>query len=173
MFCKSCGKVVDNDSKYCVHCGTKLFSENVPISEQSKKEHSVPITPTMNSDNILSIKSINSIYDTTYQKETDATVFGISLLLPGIIIAFTGFPKFESQEGYNQFRVGVSVASLIFRIIATIWVVNIAKRQNRDTTIWGIFAFFIPSIALIIIGQTKKIFAERITNNNLSKEENS
>lgn len=40
---------------------------------------------------------------------------------------------------------------LIIRIISAILCVNIAKGLNRNQTGWGIFGFFLPPIALIII----------------------
>jgi purine-cytosine permease-like protein len=36
-------------------------------------------------------------------------------------------------------------------------VVNIAKKQNRNTFYWGVFAFFLPYLAMIIIGLLKKL----------------
>ena len=33
MYCKSCGKIVDSDSKFCMHCGVKLFSNDKIIPE--------------------------------------------------------------------------------------------------------------------------------------------
>lgn len=55
----------------------------------------------------------------------------------------------------------------------TIWVVAIAKRQNRETVGWGAFAFFLPLIALIVIGQQRKLFAKFEITSTLSNEENS
>ncbi len=59
------------------------------------------------------------------------------------------------------------------------WCSNIARDLNRDTGGWGIFGFFFPSIALIIISIQKKIIYKNnyfnmsdidksIVNNNLA-----
>jgi len=59
----------------------------------------------------------------------------------------------------------------VLRIIATLWVIEIAKRQNRKTIGWGTIAFFSPSIALIIIGQLKKLWLIIELDETLSKKQ--
>lgn len=51
---------------------------------------------------------------------------------------------------------------MFWRIFVTIWIVKIAKRQNRNTTGWGVFAFLIPNLALIIIGLLRKLIKPSI-----------
>src|ERR1017187_1577908 len=63
MFCKSCGKIIDDDSKYCIHCGTKLFSNNVPITENNEKVIEDSDSSKTKTENNSTIKSTNSIYD--------------------------------------------------------------------------------------------------------------
>ncbi len=91
----------------------------------------------------------NTKFDPTYKKETEATVFGFILLIIPIILNLTGAITLE--------RTTLAVVALILRIIVTIVVINIATRQNRNSIGWGWFAFFFPSIALIIIGLLKKL----------------
>jgi len=99
----------------------------------------------------------SSKYDLTYEKESEATALGITLLVIPIALQLSGVIKFDSTESYNQARAVFMMFSLFFRIAITFWVVHIASRQNRNSTGWGWFAFFLPSIALIIIGQLKKL----------------
>ncbi len=40
---------------------------------------------------------------------------------------------------------------LVFRIVATIICVNRAKELHRSHTVWGIFGFIFPLIALITV----------------------
>lgn len=40
MYCKSCGKIVDDDSKFCMHCGAKLLSKDKIIPEIE-----IPVNP--------------------------------------------------------------------------------------------------------------------------------
>jgi hypothetical protein len=95
-------------------------------------------------------------FDLTYEKETDATIFGILLITIPIILRLTGAITFETVESYNQGKAIIAIISLVLRIAITVWVVNIATRQNRNSTGWGWFAFFFPSISLIVIGLLKK-----------------
>ena len=94
----------------------------------------------------------DSIYDLTYEKDSDAMTAGISLLVVPIIIRLTGMLTFETLESYNSAVAILALVSLVIRIFVTLWIVNIANRQNRNSTSWGFFAFFFPSIALICIG---------------------
>lgn len=96
-------------------------------------------------------------FDLSYEKETEATFVGILLLIIPIILRITGAITFETIESYNKGRAILAIISLILRIAITFWVVNIANRQNRNSTGWGWFAFFFPSIALIVIGLLKKL----------------
>ena len=43
MFCKECGKRIDDDSKFCSHCGTKKSVEQVTVN---------PLEGTPKADNI-------------------------------------------------------------------------------------------------------------------------
>jgi hypothetical protein len=90
------------------------------------------------------------------KKYLEATVIGIGLiiitLIAAIIVRNTNF----TYDSYTQFRAISSIISLILRIIIIIWIVNIAKDLKRDQFGWGVFAFFLPSIALIVIGQKKE-----------------
>jgi len=123
-----------------------LISEPPPLPKSSKsttvetiqiKQASIPVT--------------NSKYDLTYIKEDGATFFGVLLLVVPIALKSSGAIKFETEESYNQARMFLGIGSVVIRTAVTAWVVNIAFRQNRNSTGWGWFAFFLPSIALIII----------------------
>jgi len=92
----------------------------------------------------------SSKYDYSYEKETYATVFGIILFLAVGSLAF--FP----DDSYDT-RNFVGFVLFITRIFVTIKVVKIASRQNRNKTGWGVLAFLLPAVALIIIGQLRKL----------------
>lgn len=91
-------------------------------------------------------------YDETYEKESSATFVGALIVVFQIILFASG--AFKTEGAYALF----SIASLILKIVITVWVVNISKGQNRNSSLWGIFAFFFPSISLITIGMLKKLY---------------
>lgn len=94
-------------------------------------------------------------YDLSYKKEGSATFFGVLLLIGVIILQAAGGFDFGTDQFFSALF--FSITLLVLYIIAIVTVVKIASRQNRNTTGWGIFAFFLPSIALIIIGQLRKL----------------
>lgn len=180
MFCKSCGKQIDNDSTYCSFCGTKQSTDLKPQVQanvnQSNQQYTNTTQPVYKSEtNFNSSPNIVRLpkYDPTYKKEDDAMTVGIILLVIALIFAIVGPIKFEDRESYGQFRAVAAIVSLILRIIVTVWVVNIAKRQNRETFGWGLFAFLLPSIALIVIATRKKFFANIQIIDGLDNEQNS
>jgi len=183
MFCKNCGNQIDIDSIFCSYCGIKQSDVNKPIlNEINHTGQAQPKTVNVNlsfgrKNTLNTILEINENkqpkYDFSYIKESEATVVGVLLLAVTIGFAISGPIMFNNYEKYRQIKVFTSIGAVVLRIIATLWVIEIAKRQNRKTIGWGTIAFFSPSIALIIIGLQSKIFAKFEINDNLSREENS
>lgn len=176
MFCKSCGRQIDDDSTFCSFCGTKQSIDLKP-QVQADTNQSINTTQKVYSNETNFSNSPNIVrqpkYDPTYKKEDDAMTVGIILLVIALIFAIVGPIKFEDRESYGQFRAVTAIVSLILRIFITVWVVNIAKRQNRETFGWGLFAFLLPSIALIVIATRKKLFANIQIVEGLDSEQNS
>ncbi|MBK9555670.1 MAG: hypothetical protein IPO47_07510 [Bacteroidetes bacterium] len=117
----------------------------------------LPSKKTSEPDNTVKIKLTPQLFQVAVQKKAETTFLGIVLLLTPIIIKLSGAFSFETEESYNQARTFIAIASLAIRIFVTVWVVSIANRQNRNSTGWGWFAFFLPSISLIIIGLLNKL----------------
>jgi hypothetical protein len=176
MFCKSCGRQIDNDSTFCSFCGTKQ-STDLKTQVQAYTNQSINTTQKVYSNETNFNNTTNIVhqpkYDPTYKKEDDAITVGIILLVITLIFAIVGPIKFEDKESYVQSLAVTAIVSLILRICVTIWAVNIAKRQNRETFGWGLFAFFLPSIALIVIAKRKKLFANIQIVEGLDNEQNS
>lgn len=176
MFCKSCGRQIDNDSTFCSFCGTKQSTDLKP-QVQADTNQAINTTQKVYSNETNFSNSPNIVrqpkYDPTYKKEDDAMTVGIILLVIALIFAIVGPIKFEDRESYGQFRAVTAIVSLILRIFITVCVVNIAKRQNRETFGWGLFAFLLPSIALIVIATRKKLFANIQIVEGLDSEQNS
>jgi len=98
-----------------------------------------------------------SKFDLTYEKELDALLIGLAMLFFNFI--FLIIP--ESQVRHNYFTpLILSIVTLSIRIAITLWVMDIASRQNRNRTGWGWFTFCLPTLALIVIGQLKKLKIE-------------
>ncbi len=175
MYCKSCGKQIDDDSKFCSFCGTR---HNITtVSPEIKRETServirneTPIKPieekkTEKKEEIVK-KEIVPKYDLTYQKETGARTVGIILIIflvlnfifGPVVIKLNNIDVDDAIKFYSAFTV-------IVRILATIWVVGIAKRQNRDAGGLGVLTFISPAILLIIVGSLKKRYNGTQTNN--------
>jgi hypothetical protein len=176
MFCKSCGRQIDNDSTFCSFCGTKQSTDLKPEVQAVTNQY-INTTQKVYSNETNFNNALNIVrqpkYDPTYIKEDDAITFGIILLAIALIFAIVGPIKFEDRESYGQFKAVTAIVSLILRICVTIWVVNIAKRQNRETFGWGLFAFLLPSISLIVIATRKKLFANIQIIEGLDNEQNS
>ena len=160
MFCKSCGRKIDDDSTFCSFCGIKQSTElksqiQADLIESNNTCQQIHKNET-NVNNSLPIIQ-QSKYDLTYKKEDDAINFGISLLAIPLISFILGATMFEDKQLYEQFRIAIIILLLIFRFFATFWIVNIAKRQNRGEFVWGVLGFLSPAIVLIVIATRKKL----------------
>jgi len=130
-----------------------LVSEPPPLP---KRNNPPPPIETVQIKHVSTPAQIfNSKYDISYTKETEATVYGVMLFIA------MGIINFLISNGVIEIGTDIrplfAIGLLILRIWITVVVVNIASRQNRNSTGWGWFAFFLPSIALIVIGQLKKL----------------
>ncbi len=156
MYCKSCGKQIDDDSIFCSFCGTKHNKSFNSVVEETHIRH----TEKKQVENKKAIEK----YDLTYEKEKGAKIFGIIVLVASAIflVFFShSLNDFDAVESANKI---LGAFGAIFRITAIIWVPNIARRQNRSGIGWGFLAFFFPAIALIIIGSLRKLNTGVTTN---------
>jgi hypothetical protein len=83
--------------------------------------------------------------------EFDKTVLGICLLICTLILSI----YFKSYSEIVKGLLGLS--SLVLRAIICLFVYRMAKRYNRSTITWALFAFFFPSIALIVLGYLRPL----------------
>ncbi len=158
MFCKECGKEIDNDSKFCSHCGTRqsviglaeITSEIPKKSEPASQKIDISLSFGKSAKKGSKEPVFIEKYDKNYSGDIGATIFGSVLILINLIVLLT--VKINDPDNLQVYKAIAAFVNIIWRIIATIWVVNIAKRQNREHVGWGFFAFFIPNLALIIIG---------------------
>jgi len=157
IYCKYCGKQIDGDSKFCSFCGKKQSSTTA--SSSKNEEDNSPNK--FSSSNGISVKEAKYIQDEAKlqeteinlkipRKEKEAMSFGILLGVIWLIIWFlytNGI--FEDSSGTYRFLI---IFSMLVRILVTLWINGIAKRKKRNPLLWSLFGFFIPVLALIIIG---------------------
>jgi len=96
----------------------------------------------------------------TYKRPTNAFFVGFILLIIALIQKYIKTQEIFSLDYDDIFivtNVILKIISLTIRIIAAFWVTQIAKRQNRNILGWGIFAFFVPPIALMWLGLSRRI----------------
>lgn len=115
----------------------------------------------------LEISTLIGEYDDTYKKETECTFLGIGLGISALII--NNIVKVDEQ-GHSAIGV-LSLISIVIRIVVSVNIKKIALRQNRDSNGWALFGFILPTLALIIIGQLKKLNLN-ISNNDLQSKIN-
>ena len=96
-------------------------------------------------------------YDLNYKKEIGVSIVGVVLLITPFVVALSGGFYAESVDEYNRIRITSAIVAFFIRIIACLWVKQIAIRQNRNSTSWSLLAFLFPSITLIILGLSKKL----------------
>jgi len=161
MYCKECGKEIDNDSKFCNYCGTKqniiIKNLDVKTTKDTINQAHIPVNENKPKENQI-VKNIakESKYDLTYKKDHTPTIFGLILLFVNLcILIFSANYKFPIEQ-YGILSIAIAFITLALSISISIWCSNISKILNRNRIGWSIFGFFYPPLALIIIGQLKK-----------------
>ncbi|HVN57773.1 MAG TPA: zinc-ribbon domain-containing protein [Bacteroidales bacterium] len=160
MFCKECGKQIDNDSKFCSYCGTKqsltyMGEETTQVVNEKKNSEKDIQTPIFIEKNTS--KETKEKYDSSYEKEAGASFIGILGAIVFLILFVSGALQFRDPAIYSV----VVFILFIVRIFIIIGVVNIAGHQNREKFGWGLFTFFLPFLALSIIGFLPKLKKEQ------------
>ena len=160
MFCKECGAKIDNDSKFCMYCGAKLFlttaserqTSSVTNTEKSMGNFNASDSKNQSNNKTSKEKIIEDKYDRSYKGDAVASWTGFIVLL--VNSTFYALSKISYDETLS---VVSAVILVIWWVISIFWIVEIAKRQNRSSLRWGIFAFCFPYAAIIIIGLLKKL----------------
>src|SRR5688500_7174326 len=97
-------------------------------------------------------------YDSTYDREIEVTYIGLFCLFVLIIAILRTYEPFISTDANISYTTKLILALLALRVIVPFGIVPIAKRQNRNSLIWGLVSFLFPIITMIIIGQLKKLY---------------
>ncbi len=94
--------------------------------------------------------------DNTYRKELEATIVGFCVLVVPLFFDVLEWFDIRDEESYRQADVIYTFIKILIATAIAFWVVKIAKRQNRSEILWGVFAFILPGLVLIIIGLLNK-----------------
>ncbi len=88
-------------------------------------------------------------------KKPNRKYINIESTFAGALLLIVGFGSLTLRPDINLGLISILFFSL--RIFSITWVVQIAERLNRNKLLWGLFAFVLPSIALIVIGLVKEV----------------
>ncbi|MCF6183264.1 MAG: DUF4339 domain-containing protein [Bacteroidales bacterium] len=130
----------------------------------------LPISNNKVIENKVQIKKESTKYVLSYKKESDKIVLGIFIFLIPIIYNWLIISNISTIE-YLQIAQGIfALINILIRIFVATEITKSAKRQNRNETAWGFFAFFFPALSLIIIGFLRKLKLKIAINKNLPLE---
>lgn len=129
MYCKHCGKMISNDSKFCQHCGGNqeyVISDQINISEQ--RENEKPISKGYNIDNNIDSSSSNpqksspqridyGDYDDNNATSKELLDFVITAIITAAIVVISFFALLLSLMYIHNFILGC-VSSIIVGTIA-------------------------------------------------------
>lgn len=169
MHCKKCNKSLLEESQFCMYCGHPVNESTSPSSE------SAPAAAPVSQPSVTSFASTPTQsaippsydqprqYDTrwNYQKHDEPYEKPHELAFVGIIFIFINLVIALSTRGSTMlFSSLLSVILVIVvRAVGCPWVAKVAREQNRDVAGWVIFTLFFPTIAMIIMGFQRKLYA--------------
>ena len=108
---------------------------------------------------IAKLEKLEMKYDLKYERDYWFSILGIVLLIFSIVF-FHYYNYYRYTPGNMlsdvHIRDYIKAISVIIRLVVVFSVSDLAKKLNRDSLAWGIFAFFLPSIILLIIGFQRK-----------------
>ncbi len=124
------------------------------LPELTKHFNSIP--PPLPSKKELVIKAK---YDKEYDKESEATSLGVFIVIISIALYFLRKKVFSDEEHQIYFLIFAPLLALGCAIYAS----KTAKELNRNQGGWFMLTLFLPSIALIILGQLHKLKERRVS----------
>ncbi len=100
LFCKKCGKEIENETTFCPNCGTKLITEEISTKSDSRDGEAI-------AGFVLGLVSL---------------VLWVTLIIPILGIYFSNKGKKSSKASYAKAGKVLSILSLVLPIIvAIIW----------------------------------------------------
>lgn len=146
MYCKNCGKLIPENSRYCQFCGERQYTKQQYHIDLIQKFYQSKAT--LNEKRIEKKRIKEELrkekYDSTFEQDKRYMKWGIALIIVNILLYVLG--------------IGALLLGLLVRFIAARQVSLYAFDElNRSKGGWWFFAFLLPGLALIIVNYTKKI----------------
>ncbi len=139
-------------------------AENIPELNEYFKNFPPPLPSKKKS-------AVGEIYDRNYEKESEATLLGVLLIVFSIAIYFVRIILLpDVEQGYFLVFGG------LVKIACAFYAGRIAKELNRSPGGWFTLTLFPTAISLIILGQLPKLKERRVSDferalNEVNKEE--
>lgn len=132
MFCRSCGKAVEDDSEFCPYCGKKqVTTETSSYQREIKSTHNI---------DIFTLKTIASI------------VFYVGII--GFLILLFKIAPGVGNKTVLSYVVIAAITITLAIIVHKIRGKNLTKKRQIIAIIFGLL-LLIPSITLRIVYETK------------------
>lgn len=142
MYCKSCGKQIDDDSKFCQYCGTSLtlvksVNFETAHTEPQQSPRSEPAETFLFQNN----------------PDIGAVRFGLVMLIVTLIFGLN-YENVQRQSDQLTFAF-IGLFTLVYRFCLVKWIFDLAREKNRIPLGYVLLGFFIPNIVLIYIALLK------------------
>lgn len=181
MYCKYCGKLIDDDSIFCCKCGKNISSKSILIPDKIGDTHAYNDyketilsndkvieneSPVLISSKIPDNEDSKTLEYIKSDRDTVSIIIGVLLI---IIIGVLFINNFS--EGTDEsVRKGFRVFSALVRIMALSLGVYVLGKKNISTG-WSFFALLSPGISLVVFGLLKPNFNENKDNIELSEDQ--
>lgn len=126
-----------------------VLIKNIPVDESRAKRVAKPVV------------ADPPVYDSRYKRDLEASAAGVFLICAPILFIAQYRQSFAASDYFSHLQVICIIGAIIIRSVATAWVIKIARKQNRDSFVWGTCSVVVPGITLIIIGLQKKLYDAR------------
>lgn len=110
-------------------------------------------------------------YDYSYPKNLLATYTGIVLLLINLFFWYYPIKLDQASGSYDESKALVSLVTISIQTASGIYAYNIADKLNRGKWGWFFFGLIASPLALIIIGQLRKMNFHLIVDESYSESE--
>lgn len=182
MYCKYCGKLIDDDSIFCCKCGKNISTKSILIPDKIVDTHAYndykeqilsndkvienesPVLISLkipDHENSKTLKYIKS------DRDTVSIMIGVLLIILIGVLFINDF-----SEGTDEsVRKGFRVFSGFVRIMAFGFGIFVLGKKNISMG-WSFFALLSPGISLVVFGLLKPNFNEnKDSNRELSEDQ--